>query len=65
MYCLLTLVWHYVAILSILATIEDQDHITGQQNQCLIICSMTALIPNFTGYPMFDNKFKWQPCVKY
>lgn len=53
MYCLLTLVWHYIAILSIMATIADQDHNSGQQNQCLTFCSMTALIPNFTGYPMF------------
>lgn len=34
------------------------DHNNGQQNRCLIFCPMTALIPNFTGYPMFTNEFK-------
>lgn len=59
MYCLLTLVWPYVAILSILATISHQDHNIGQQNQCLIIYSMGPLTPNFTGYSLSTIEFKW------
>lgn len=59
MYCLLTLVWHYVAILSISATILHQDHNIGQQNQCFIVYSMGPLTPNFSGYSLSTKEFKW------